>query len=123
MTLLEIIRKKKLATVTVATLATDKPVIAPSVATVASVTVTKQKCGKVESLEDAKLEERRNKVLAILAANPNTQRAYSVDAEADPKNVIVTIAIRNVASFELTVSKSKWDAFLFLELIERGGVQ
>lgn len=109
----------KLATVTGATPATDKPVFVP---TVASVTVTKQKSGKVESLEDASLQERRNRVLAVLAANPNTQRAYSVDAEADPRHVIVTIAIRNVASFEITISKSKWDAFLFLELIERGGV-
>lgn len=41
MTLLEIIRKKKIATATVATPATDKPVLVPSVATVASVAVAK----------------------------------------------------------------------------------
>lgn len=121
MTLLEIIRKKRIATATPATPATDKPVLVPSVAKVASVAVAKQKSGKVESLEDAKREQRRNKVLAILAANPNTKRAYSVDAEADPDNVIVSLAIRNVASLEITISKSRFDPFLFLELIERGG--
>jgi len=120
MTLLEIIRKNKFATATVATPATDNPVLVPSVATVASVAVAKQESGKVESLEYAKREERRNKVLAVLAANPDTKRAYSVDADADPDNIIVSMVIRDVASFELLISKSKYDPFLFLELIERG---
>lgn len=122
MTLLEIIRKKKLATATVATPATDRPVFVSSVAKVASVAVAKQESGNVESLKDAKLEERRNKVLALLAANPGTQRAYSVDAEADPDNVIVSMVIRGVASFEITISKDRYDPFVFMELIERGGV-
>lgn len=56
MTLLEIIRKKKFATAT--TLATDKPVLIPSVAIVASVAVAKQKSNKAALPEDAKLEER-----------------------------------------------------------------
>ena len=62
-------------------------------------------------------------MLKILDDKPDIQRAFITDSEADPKNVIVTIAIRNVASFEITISKSRFDPFLFLELIERGGTQ
>lgn len=47
MILLEVIRKNKFATATVATVATDNPASVPSVAKVASVAVAKQKTSKV----------------------------------------------------------------------------
>ncbi|MBA3696993.1 MAG: hypothetical protein H0W85_09650 [Methylotenera sp.] len=51
MTLLEIIRKKKFATATVATVATDKPVFVPSVAKVASVAVANSPDEKITQIE------------------------------------------------------------------------
>ena len=123
MTLLEIIRRKKLATATVATPATDKPALVLSVAKVASVAVAKQKTNKAALPEDAKCEERRQKVLKMLEARPEIQRAFVTDAETDSKHVTVTVAIRGQYSFELEIPKDRYDPFLLLEIIERGGVQ
>ncbi|MXS83691.1 hypothetical protein [Nitrosomonas oligotropha] len=123
MTLLEIIRKKKLATATVATPATDKPVLVPSVAKVASVAVAKQKTNKAALPEDAESEERRKKVLKMLEDRPEIQRAFVTDTETDSKYVIVTIAIRGQYSFDMQIPKDRYDPFLLLEIIERGGVQ
>lgn len=78
---------------------------------------------KPEIISELRRESRRLKVLDILAANPDTQRAIVTDMNSDPKNVLVTIALRGMYSFEILVSKSKYDNFLFLQLIERGGVQ
>lgn len=72
---------------------------------------------------ESKREERRAKVVAILAENPKTQRAFVHDTETDPDNVIVTIAIRDQYSFELTIPKAKYDPFTLLELINKGAVQ
>ena len=51
MTLLEIIRKKKFATATDATVATDEPLLVPSVAKVASVAVANPTDGKITQIE------------------------------------------------------------------------
>lgn len=123
MTLLEIIRKKRVATATLATPATDRPVLVPSVATVASVAVAKQETSKVVLLEETQRERRREKVLALLAEKPGIQRAFLTDAEADPDGVILAIAIRGVASFEMLIPREKYDAFLLLELIQRSAIQ
>jgi|GEM_PF-5035750 len=123
MTLLEIIRKKKLATATVATPATDKPVLVPSVAKVASVAVAKQKTNKAALPEDAESEERRKKVLKMLEDRPEIQRAFVTDTGSDRHNVTLTIAIRGQYSYELEIPKDRYDPFLLLEIIERGGVQ
>lgn len=116
--MLEIIRKKKLATATVATVATHANQTRLTVAKVASVAVAKQKSGKVVIPEDIKLEERRKKVLSILAVNPDTQRAIITDLDSDPDNVILTIAIRDHYSFEMLISKDRYDAFSLLELMQ-----
>jgi len=68
-------------------------------------------------IAELKREERRTKVLAILAENPNTPRAIITDVDCDPDNVILTIAIRDQYSFEMTIPKAKYDPFLFMELI------
>ena len=117
MTLLEIIRKNKFATATVATPATDNPVLVPSVA------VAKQGSGKVVSPEDIKLEERRGKVLKMLEDQPSIQRAFLTDTEADPDNVILTMAIRDQCSFEMLIPKNKYDPFMLIEVIEKVNVQ
>lgn len=123
MTLLEIIRKKKLVTVTDVTGVTVTPVLKPSVTSVTPVTVTNQKSGKVVFPEDIKLEERRIKVLKMLADQSGIQRAFLTDTETDLKNVIVTIALRDQYTFEMQIPKHRYDPFMLLEMIEKGSVQ
>jgi len=74
-------------------------------------------------IEELKREERRLKVLSMLAENPGTQRAFVTDTESDPDNVILTMAIRDQASFEMLIPRRKYDPFMLLELIERSAIQ
>lgn len=66
-----------------------------------------------------KREERRKKVLSMLTDNLDTQRAIISDLESDRDNVILTMAIRDLATFEMQVPKDKYDAFFILELLNR----
>lgn len=68
-------------------------------------------------IAELKREERRQKVLLMLADNPETQRAFITDLNSDLDNVILTMAIRDVATFEMLIPKDKYDAFLILELL------
>ena len=68
-------------------------------------------------IAELKREERREKVLEMLAENPDTQRAFITDTEADPDNVILTMAIRDKYSFEMLIPKKKYDGFIVLEVI------
>lgn len=74
-------------------------------------------------LAELKREARQQKVLSILAENPNTQRAFVTDTESDPNNVILAFAIKDQYTFEMMIPREKYDAFLLLELIEKTQVQ
>ncbi len=73
-------------------------------------------------IEELKRQQRRQKVLQMLAENPGTQRAIVTDTESDPDNVILTIAIRDQYTFEMLVLKTKYDGFAILEMIHQGSV-
>lgn len=45
-------------------------------------------------IAELKREERRQKVLSMLAENPETQRAFVTDTESDRHNVILIVAIK-----------------------------
>lgn len=66
-------------------------------------------------------ESRRQEVITILQATPNTQRAIYTDIDSDPRNVILTVAVRNLATCEMLIPKSKYDPWRLLELIEWHG--
>lgn len=67
---------------------------------------------------ELQLDRRRAKVLAMLRDNPSIRYAIEVvDANTDP--VIVSIGIRNVATFEMTIPQAYYDAFALLDLIEK----
>ncbi|MGO8754893.1 MAG: hypothetical protein ACLQHK_06635 [Gallionellaceae bacterium] len=66
-------------------------------------------------------EARRQKVIGMLEADPDAPRAIYADTHSDPDDVIVAIAVRHVATFEMLISKSKYDPWRLLELIERLG--
>ncbi|MFZ1851309.1 MAG: hypothetical protein WAU15_03615 [Nitrosomonas sp.] len=72
---------------------------------------------------ECKREERRAKVLTMLAENPKTRRAFITDMDSKPDSVILTIAIRDVATFEMQISRDKYDPFMLLKLIEKGSIQ
>ena len=73
----------------------------------------------LECAYELKRKERRAKALAILADDPKAPRAIIADTNADPDNVILTIAIRNQYSFEMTIPKAKYDPFTLLEFINK----
>lgn len=123
MKLSQLIRKREVATVTVATPATVTPINSPSVANVASVTVATGTDGKPETLQDRQREARRQKVIAMLNAAPDTKRAIYVDDASDPANIILAIAVRHPtgATCEMLVSKAECDVWRVMELVERHG--
>lgn len=73
---------------------------------------------KAGIIAELQLERQRAKVLAMLSNNPGIRYAIEVvDANTDP--VIVSIGIRNVATFEMNIPQAYYDAFALLELIEK----
>ena len=76
------------------------------------------KQSKSAIIAELQLERRRAKVLSMLRDNPGIRYAIEVvDANTDP--VIVSIGIRNVATFEMNIPQTYYDAFALLELIEK----
>ncbi len=65
---------------------------------------------------DPKAEARRQKVLDMLAERPGVRYAFLTDTEADPEAVLLTLAIRGLATFELQVPRAKYDPFLLFDL-------
>jgi len=76
------------------------------------------KQSKAAIIAELQLERRRAKVLAMLRDNPGLRYAIEVaDANSDP--VIVAIGIRNVATFEMNIPQTYYDALALLELVEK----
>ena len=75
-----------------------------------------------ELQREARAEWRRQKVIAMLETAPDMQRAIYTDADSDPDNVILTVAVRACQqTCELLIPKAKYDPWRLLELIERHG--
>ena len=70
-------------------------------------------------IAETQTEKRRQKVLSMLADNPDKTRAFVTDTETDPDNVILTVAIRGVVAFEMLIPKAKYDPFILMELIDK----
>lgn len=68
-------------------------------------------------IAELKREERRERVLKMLADSTDIQRAFVTDTESDKDSVILTMAIRNQYYFEILIPKEKYDGFLLLELL------
>ena len=76
------------------------------------------KQSKAAIIAELQLERRRAKVVTMLHDNPGIRYAIEViDANTDP--VIVSIGIRNVANFEMSIPHHSYDLFTLLELIEK----
>ena len=66
------------------------------------------------------VEWRRQKVIDMLKAEPDIQRAIYVDADSDPCNVILTVAVRTCRqTCEMLIPRDKYDPFVLRQLMER----
>lgn len=85
--------------------------------------VKQLKQSKTEILIELQREIRREKTIAMLQATPSTQRAIYTDIDSDPLNVILTVAVRNLATCEMLIPKAKYDPWRLLQLIAQHGMQ
>ena len=69
-----------------------------------------------DSASSSPADERIEKMVAKLEADPDLR--YAMATDADPYAVILTLAIRGKGACELRIPKSRCDAFALLELIE-----
>jgi hypothetical protein len=71
------------------------------------------------SLLDRQREARRQKVLAMQESTPGSPRSIYVDTDSDPDFVILAVAIRHLATFEMAIPKVTFNSWQLLEMIER----
>jgi len=64
-------------------------------------------------------DNRIEKAISKLQADPCLRYAMEVHDDAEPEAVILTLAIRGKGACELRIPKSRYDAFALLELIEK----
>lgn len=83
-------------------------------------TTQNRDAGTTADNSDPAAKARRRRVLAILAEHPNVRRAVVV-AVADTDPVLLTVGIRDVATFDLACPAATFDAFALLALIGRHG--
>lgn len=70
----------------------------------------------------AKLREfRLHKVMAMLEAEPKIRFALLTDNHSHKKYMIVSIAIRGLAAFEMAMPREKFDAWDMIQIINRHG--
>lgn len=70
-----------------------------------------------DSLPDPSAEDRRQRVLAILADNPALRLAVVCDGQGDP--VPLTVAIRDKGTCDVLIPAACFDPFVLLDLVER----
>lgn len=76
------------------------------------------KQSKVEIIAELQRDHRRAAVSAMLRKNSSLRYAIEVaDENADP--VIITIGIRNVATFEMNIPQAHHNTFALIDLIEK----
>lgn len=71
-----------------------------------------------DPIDDPQQEARRLKLLAMLDDAPETERAIITDIEGDPEGVILAMAIRGLATFELLIERERYDPVKLLGIIE-----
>ena len=120
MTLAALIRKRETGTPAndnSAKAANDGPARDEPLAGLATLSLANPTEAKTESLPDPAAEGRRQRVLAMLAANPARRLAVVCDGQGDP--VPVAVAIRGKGTCEVLIPAARFDPFALLELVER----
>lgn len=73
---------------------------------------------KAKLITELEHRRRRDGVLMQLADSPGVKYALTVETGGDP--VILAVAIRDLATFEMTIPAHRYDPFKLLELLESG---
>ena len=105
-----------------ATILASTPLTFSSVTCVTSVTSKNDDTAREatgEPIPGPAMEARRQRVLAMLRDSPTITYAVVTDTDSDPDAVIVAMAIRGKASFELLIPRAKWDGVLFIDLLDK----
>ena len=63
-------------------------------------------------------QARRKQVLSMLNVDPLFNRALIDDHDCDPRNVILTLAIRHIGTVELLLSKASFNGLTILNSLE-----
>jgi len=74
-----------------------------------------------EQLRELAMKARRQKILTMLDENPGVPRAVHTDTQNDPDNVILTIAIRDLATFEMLIPKARYEPWQFMTMLDKAG--
>lgn len=64
-------------------------------------------------------EAGQRKVESMLANNPAIRYALATNAEGDPDDVLLTLAIRNLGTCDLRIPKARYDPFLIMRLLDQ----
>jgi len=62
-------------------------------------------------------EIRRDKVMELLQASPESLRAVHIDADSDPKNIILAIGLRYVAVAEMAIPREKYTPWKMMNIL------
>lgn len=65
-------------------------------------------------------DARLTAVMDRLAAEPALMYAWETHVDVAPDHVIVTVAMREAGACELSISRERYDAFVLLQLIDKG---
>jgi len=60
---------------------------------------------------------RRDGVMGLLQASPESLRAAHIDADSDPKNIILTIGLRHVAVAEMAIPREKYTPWKMMNIL------
>lgn len=80
--------------------------------------VLKSNKPRILAILQSKENERRTRVLELLAEKPDRQYAFVVDAGEPALPVIVAVGIRGLATFEMAIPRDRYDPFLFLQFLD-----
>jgi hypothetical protein len=72
----------------------------------------------VAALQSNDFERRRSEIMALLSEKPTTPYAFVVDDALPDLPVIVAVGIRDIATFEMTIPRDRYDPFLFLQFLD-----
>jgi len=90
-----------------------------SVAKIAAIAVATPAETESDALPEQAADARRQRVLAMLAANPALRLAVVCDAEGNP--VPAAVAIRGKGTCEVLIPAARFDPFRLLDLVARHG--
>jgi len=66
------------------------------------------------------VEKRRKQILQMMAEDDKCKKYYWLtDTEADPRFVILALAIRDVGTCELNIPRAKYDPFLLVKTLDQ----